>query len=80
LISKKALLEPFVPNGFAEEVHMSFPSEVVAPLAYLLWEERGRPEGTPETDWFRAEAVLQSQEANAGDLPFASISVTHLTV
>ncbi len=23
--------------------------------AHELWQERGRPSGTPETDWFKAE-------------------------
>src|SRR5260370_32929171 len=27
-------------------------------LAYRLWEERGRPIGSSETDWFRAERIL----------------------
>jgi hypothetical protein len=27
----------------------------IATRAYFLWEERGRPEGSPETDWFRAQ-------------------------
>jgi Protein of unknown function (DUF2934) len=26
--------------------------------AYELWEDQGRPWGTPETDWFRAEQEL----------------------
>jgi hypothetical protein len=30
--------------------------------AYHLWEERGRPWGTPEIDWFRAEQELQSSQ------------------
>jgi hypothetical protein len=29
-----------------------------AERAYELWEARGRPEGSPETDWFRAEQEL----------------------
>jgi hypothetical protein len=29
--------------------------------AYELWEERGRPDGTPDDDWFRAEQELLSQ-------------------
>lgn len=29
--------------------------------AYELWEERGRPGGTPDDDWFRAEQELLSQ-------------------
>jgi hypothetical protein len=27
----------------------------IATRAYFLWEERGRPVGSPETDWFRAQ-------------------------
>ena len=29
--------------------------EEVAQLAYRYWEARGRPLGSPEDDWFRAE-------------------------
>jgi len=29
--------------------------EEVAQLAYAYWEARGRPLGSPEEDWFRAE-------------------------
>ena len=32
--------------------------ERVSALAYELWEARGRPEGSPEQDWHRAEALL----------------------
>jgi Protein of unknown function (DUF2934) len=32
--------------------------EQIAQLAYQLWEERGRPEDSPERDWFRAEQQL----------------------
>jgi len=30
----------------------------IAALAYELWRARGCPEGTPETDWYQAEAQL----------------------
>lgn len=30
-------------------------------LAYTLWEKRGYPEGSPETDWAEAESQLQMQ-------------------
>ena len=30
-----------------------------AKLAYQLWEERGRPLGSPEQDWLRAERSLR---------------------
>ncbi len=38
--------------------------------AYHLWQQRGRPWGTPELDWFEAESELHSappQEAAAAD-------------
>ena len=35
----------------------------VAELAYRLWTERGRPEGSPEEDWFRAQDLLRSGRA-----------------
>jgi len=28
--------------------------------AYQLWQQRGRPEGSPEKDWFRAEQKLMA--------------------
>lgn len=31
--------------------------------AYHLWEERGRPWGSPETDWFAAEHDLTGEPA-----------------
>jgi hypothetical protein len=34
--------------------------EVVQKLAYQHWEERGRPLGSPEIDWFAAEKAVRS--------------------
>lgn len=34
--------------------------EKVALLAYSYWEERGRPAGSPEEDWYRAEKEVMS--------------------
>jgi hypothetical protein len=31
-------------------------------LAYRLWEERGRPQGRAEEDWFEAERRLRSDQ------------------
>jgi hypothetical protein len=31
-------------------------------LAYRLWEERGRPEGRPDEDWFEAERRLRTDQ------------------
>jgi len=33
----------------------------IAALAYSLWEARGRPEGTPEEDWFNAKRALKAK-------------------
>ena len=34
--------------------------ELVQKLAYRKWEERGRPLGTPEIDWFAAERYIRT--------------------
>jgi Protein of unknown function (DUF2934) len=40
--------------------------EFVAKLAYKLWEERGRPFGSPDVDWFAAERVVYSSLVASG--------------
>jgi hypothetical protein len=40
--------------------------EFVAKLAYKLWEERGRPLGSPEVDWFAAERAVYSALVASG--------------
>lgn len=40
--------------------------EFVAKLAYKLWEERGRPFGSPEVDWFAAERTVYSSLLASG--------------
>ena len=37
------------------------PHEAIALLAYGIWEKRGRPFGSAEEDWFRAETQLLQQ-------------------
>jgi hypothetical protein len=40
--------------------------EEIARRAYQLWEERGKPHGSHEEDWYRAEHELRHQsEATA---------------
>ena len=34
-------------------------------LAYRLWEERGRPQGRADEDWFEAERRLRSDQHDA---------------
>ncbi|MBS1793127.1 MAG: DUF2934 domain-containing protein [Acidobacteria bacterium] len=50
-------------------------------LAYLFWEERGRPEGSPDEDWYRAERYIfrraqsLSDLLNRSQLPFSSLKM-----
>ncbi len=38
------------------------PHDQIELRAYQYWEERGRPWGTPDVDWFKAEQDLTSSE------------------
>lgn len=49
------------PDFLGEDRH-----EFVAKLAYKLWEERGRPFGSPEADWFAAERAVYSALVASG--------------
>ena len=44
----------------------------VEKLSYQFWEERGRPLGSPEEDWFRAERELRHHFGPSFSLPFDS--------
>jgi hypothetical protein len=35
----------------------------VCERAYQLWEERGRPEGSPDEDWYLAEREIEGPKA-----------------
>ena len=45
------------PRPFHQEVELR---------AYELWQERGRPWATPETDWFRAEQEMTGAKPEGG--------------
>jgi len=57
----------------AESPEMSAPStelrltthEQLASLAYALWQARGCPEGSPDTDWRQAEQELTASRCSA---------------
>jgi len=38
--------------------------EAIAMRAYELWQERGRPEGSQEEDWFRSQDELPTRSGN----------------
>ena len=40
-------------------------NEKTALLAYWYWEERGRPMGSSQEDWFRAEREISEQLAHS---------------
>jgi hypothetical protein len=53
------------------EVH-----EVIKELAYEYWEQRGRPIGSPEVDWYKAEQRMRSSDsASPVDPPFSALSM-----
>jgi hypothetical protein len=47
------------PQGAAERPYPTH--DEIAQHAYFHWEERGRPEGSPEIDWLQAEQELLDQ-------------------
>jgi hypothetical protein len=48
--------------------------ESIRRLAYRLWEERGRPIGSPDVDWARAEDEFR-RACSAQNLPFSDIAM-----
>ena len=52
--------------------------EFVAKLAYKLWEERGRPLGSPEVDWFAAERAVYSALVASGLIAPSAIDPQHM--
>jgi hypothetical protein len=66
--------------------HKILTDQDVARVAYFYWEHRGRPFGSPEVDWFRAEADLRLQQEEFdlgldpdGRLPFSSLDMSPRT-
>ena len=46
--------------------------EFVEKLAYRLWEQRGRPLGSPFVDWFAAEQAVYASLVAAGTITSSS--------
>ena len=49
----------------SEQIDLNRQREAIEKLAYALWENRGRPEGTAEADWFEAEQSLSQRSGAA---------------
>jgi len=62
-----------IPDFLGENRH-----EFVAKLAYILWEQRGRPFGSPEVDWFRAERAVYSSLLASGLITQSANDLEHM--
>jgi hypothetical protein len=62
-----------IPDFLGEDRH-----EFVSKLAYKLWEERGRPLGSPEVDWFAAERAVYSSLVASGLVSPSANDLDHL--
>ena len=52
--------------------------EFVAKVAYKFWEERGRPFGSPDVDWFAAERAVYSSLVASGLVAPSANAPQHL--
>jgi hypothetical protein len=52
--------------------------EFVAKVAYKLWEERGRPFGSPDVDWFAAERAVYSSLVASGLVAPSANDLQHI--
>jgi hypothetical protein len=62
-----------IPDFSYEDRH-----EFVEKLAYKLWEERGRPPGSPEIDWIAAEQAVYSSLVASGLITPSATDLQHL--
>jgi hypothetical protein len=62
-LAERTMQEPveLIPDFLYEDRH-----EFVERLAYKLWEERGRPSGSPDVDWVAAERAVYSSLVASG--------------
>ena len=59
---------PVYPFNYADSRVDNMKLKAIAQLAYAYWEARGRPWGSPEEDWFRAEHEIRKSLASRPDL------------
>jgi hypothetical protein len=62
-----------IPDFLGEDRH-----EFVTKLAYKLWDQRGRPFGSPEVDWFAAERAVYSSLVASGLVTPSTSDLQHL--
>jgi Protein of unknown function (DUF2934) len=78
LMSKRKTLRKQQPIALTTDFLGENRHEFVAKLAYKLWEERGRPLGSPEVDWFAAEQAVYSALVGAGLIAPSAIDPQHI--
>ena len=61
VMSRQTTEELKTANRFAAQADANSNYEKIKALAYQLWVERGSPVGSPEQDWYRAEAQLNQR-------------------
>ncbi len=65
--ARDAFLESLLPESAqVPDVHDHNHSDDVPTIAELIWESAGRPDGTAEEDWRRAEAIVKRAVATVG--------------
>jgi hypothetical protein len=62
-LAASAVADEALPN--VREDVAALAGDDIATLAYALWQARGCPDGSPEEDWFRAEAELRAATSAA---------------
>lgn len=59
--AKKGSLEPLSSAAAKEPVSKALTDEEIAMKAYTLWEDRGKPFGSPDEDWHKAAELLRAE-------------------
>jgi hypothetical protein len=54
------------PNVQSDRPYDVMIDKEIAMLAYRYWEQRGRPIGSPEVDWYRAEGAVNREQSCHG--------------
>ena len=63
---REDIARPVLPVAETVEAEIvELPQDEIALLAYSYWEQRGRPDGSPEEDWYRAETELRQRRAGS---------------
>jgi hypothetical protein len=59
-MNKNTAYESVTKRASTEPPYIELDDEAIRDLAYRLWVCRGRPTGSPEFDWYRAEEEVKN--------------------